>query len=58
MKVIKATTLYDGTTESRDQYIAFDNEIRYIGKKRPEGDLIAEGIVTPAIVDGHSHIEW
>jgi imidazolonepropionase-like amidohydrolase len=56
MKVIKATTLYDGTTESRDQYIAFDNEIRYIGKKRPEGDLIAEGIVTPAIVDGHSHI--
>lgn len=56
MKVIKATTLYDGTTESRDQYIAFDNEISYIGKKRPEGELIAEGIVTPAIVDGHSHI--
>lgn len=56
MKVIKATTLYDGTTESGDQYIAFDNEISYIGKKRPEGELIAEGIVTPAIVDGHSHI--
>ena len=56
MKVIKATTLFDGSTESRDQYIAFDDEIRYIGKKRPEGELIAEGIVTPAIVDGHSHI--
>ncbi|MGC8514615.1 MAG: amidohydrolase family protein [Thermoplasmata archaeon] len=56
MKVIKATTLYDGATESRDQYIAFDSEIRYVGKKKPEGELIAEGIVTPAIVDGHSHI--
>jgi len=57
MKVVKARVLYDGDAEKRDVYIGFDSDtIRYVGSRKPEGDLIAEGFVLPGIIDGHSHI--
>jgi imidazolonepropionase-like amidohydrolase len=56
MKVIRATTLYDGSSELHDRYIGFDQKIEYVGKEKPEGEFLGEGVVTPAFIDGHSHI--
>ncbi len=56
MKVVKATTLYDGESLLKDVYVGFNEKIEYVGKTRPEGEVIGEGTVTPAFVDGHSHI--
>lgn len=56
MKIVKAITLYDGHTIHRDMYVGFNEKIEYIGKSKPDGDLMGDGIVTPAFIDGHSHI--
>ncbi|MCL4314715.1 MAG: amidohydrolase family protein [Candidatus Thermoplasmatota archaeon] len=57
MKTVLAKVLYDGVSELRNVYISFDDRIRYIGENKPDdAELIAEGVVTPAFIDGHSHI--
>jgi imidazolonepropionase-like amidohydrolase len=58
MKLIKAQTLFDGRDENKDVFIGFEGEkIVYVGNNKPEeGEIIAEGTVTPAFVDAHSHI--
>ncbi len=58
MKLIKALTLFDGGHENKDVFIGFEGDkIVYVGNHKPEGGkIIAEGDVTPAFVDAHSHI--
>src|SRR5215218_5614293 len=58
MKLIKSQTFYDGRDENKDVFIGFEGEkIVYVGNNKPEeGEIIAEGTVTPAFVDAHSHI--
>lgn len=58
MKLIKSQTLFNGRYENKDVFIGFEGEkIVYVGNKKPaEGEIIAEGTVTPAFVDAHSHI--
>jgi len=57
MKLIKSQTLFDGRDENRDVFIGFEGEwIVYVGNNKQEGEIIAEGTVTPAFVDAHSHI--
>lgn len=56
MRAIKATILYDGTTLRKDVYVAYDKDITYVGEKKPDCEVVAEGIVTPGFIDGHSHI--
>jgi imidazolonepropionase-like amidohydrolase len=57
MKLIKSQTLFDGRDEYRDVFIGFDgDEITYIGNNKEDGEIIAEGTVTPAFIDAHSHI--
>lgn len=56
MKYVKADILYDGTGMRKNVYVGFDREITYVGEKKPEGEQVAQGVVTPAFVDGHSHI--
>ena len=56
MKYVRAKTLYDGTGSRRDVYIGFGNRIEEITEKKPDGDIIGEGFVTPAFIDAHSHI--
>ncbi|MGP6293530.1 amidohydrolase family protein [Caldiplasma sukawensis] len=57
MKYAKAEILYDGVGSKRNVYIGFENEkITYVGEKKPEGESIGEGIITPAFIDPHSHI--
>jgi imidazolonepropionase-like amidohydrolase len=53
--IINATTLYDGNTILKDKAIIVeDNKIVGITRKKKDADY--EGIVTPAFIDGHSHI--
>jgi len=58
MKAVKATLLYDGKGGvKKDVYVVFDREIRGVYKRKPRNaEVIAEGVVTPAFIDGHSHI--
>jgi imidazolonepropionase-like amidohydrolase len=58
MKAIKASILYDGKGRGigSNQYIVFDKKIRAISSSKPSCELIGEGIVTPAFIDGHCHI--
>ncbi len=57
MKFVKADILYDGRGVQKDVFVGFqDSTIKYVGKKKPEGEMIGEGIVTPAFIDPHSHI--
>lgn len=57
MKYVSAKFLYDGLDLKRDHYVGFEGEtITYVGKDRPEGEMLAEGTVTPAFIDSHSHI--
>lgn len=56
MKYVKANILYDGIGVRKNVYVGFDKDISYIGEKKPEGEQISEGIVTPAFIDGHSHM--
>lgn len=53
--IVYARELYDGKTLLKDVYITIeDNMIISVDKQKKEYD--AEGIVTPAIIDAHSHI--
>jgi imidazolonepropionase-like amidohydrolase len=57
MRYVKANILYDGVGVQRDVYVGFEGDsIRYVGPSRRGGDVVAEGVVTPAFIDGHSHI--
>lgn len=59
MKAVKATLLYDGfdVIPRKNVFIVYEGErITGITKSRPDCEVVAEGIVTPAFVDGHSHI--
>ncbi|MEM0158869.1 MAG: amidohydrolase family protein [Thermoplasmataceae archaeon] len=56
MKWVKATTLYDGKAAIKDVYIGFDEKFKKITQQKPDGDIIGEGVVTPAFIDAHSHI--
>ncbi len=57
MKFVKADMLYDGKGVQKDVFVGFqDSAIKYVGKKKPEGEMIGEGTVTPAFIDPHSHI--
>lgn len=56
MKFVKATTLYSDGKVQKDVYIGFDKEITKVTTEKPNGEIIAEGIVTPAFIDAHAHI--
>lgn len=59
MKAVHASILYDGTGSSvkRDVYVSFEKDkIASISSERPSCEIVAEGTVTPAFIDGHSHI--
>ena len=56
MKYVKASILYDGSGVRRNVYVGFDNVIRKVTETKPDGDIVAEGVVTPAFIDAHSHI--
>ncbi|PSO06392.1 imidazolonepropionase [Candidatus Marsarchaeota G2 archaeon BE_D] len=58
MQYVKADLLYDGVGVQRNVYVGFEGEaIRYVGKSRKDGgEVLGEGVVTPAFIDGHSHI--
>ncbi len=53
--VIKATTLYNGQEKLTNQYITI-KEDKIIKVSPEEESFDFEGIVTPAFIDGHSHI--
>jgi hypothetical protein len=49
MKLIKSKTLFDGRNEDKDVFIGFEgDEITYISNNKQDGEIIAEGTVTPA----------
>ncbi len=57
MKAVKATTLYDGKVSKKDVYVGFEgSDIVYVDTKKPDCDVVVEGLVTPAFIDPHSHI--
>lgn len=56
MKFVKATTFYNNGQVLNDVYIGFEKNIVSVGKEKPSGEIIAEGVVTPAFIDAHSHI--
>lgn len=57
MIVVKAKKLYDGYTEKRDMYIVIDGDLIIdVTEEKPDAEIQFEGIVTPAFIDGHSHI--
>ena len=56
MKALKAQKLYDGKSLKSDVYVIFDEKITEITENRPECEILGEGVVTPAFIDGHSHI--
>jgi len=56
MKALKAQKLYDGKSLKSNVYVIFDEKITKVTEKKPECEVIGEGVVTPAFIDGHSHI--
>ncbi len=59
MKAVKATLLYDGfdSAPRKNVYIVYEGErIKSVEKNKPGCEVVSEGVVTPAFVDGHSHI--
>lgn len=53
--IIHATTLYDGLHKRNNVYIAVEGDkVTELSTKKAKAD--AEGIVTPALIDAHSHI--
>lgn len=56
MKYVKATTLYNDGKVLNDVYIGFEKNIVSVTKEKPQGELLVDGIVTPAFIDAHSHI--
>lgn len=57
MFAVKANVLYDGRNKLENAYILIEgNKIARIQEEKPDVDILFEGIVTPAFIDGHSHI--
>ncbi|BAA29076.1 amidohydrolase [Pyrococcus horikoshii] len=58
MKAVKATLMYDGLGNiEKNVYIIFDKDIVNITREKPKDvEVVAEGVVTPAFIDAHSHI--
>lgn len=56
MRAIRAKELYDGTTLKRDVYVTFEERIIGITDKKPDCEILGEGVLTPAFIDGHCHI--
>jgi len=56
MRALKAELLYDGTNVKKDKYIVFNERITDITDKKPDCEIIGEGVITPAFIDGHCHI--
>lgn len=56
MKYVKATTLYNDGKVLNNIYIGFEKEVLSLSKEKPDGEFLAEGFVTPAFIDAHSHI--
>ncbi len=57
MYAIKANVLFDGYRKLRDVYIVIEDKlIKDITNKKPGTEVLFEGVVTPAFIDGHSHI--
>ncbi len=53
--VIHATELFDGITKKKNQYIVIEGDkIVEVSNKKQPADY--QGIVTPALIDAHSHI--
>ncbi|MBX8634528.1 MAG: amidohydrolase family protein [Candidatus Thermoplasmatota archaeon] len=59
MNCIKASVFYDGTARSAKSnvFIAFEGDrLVSVGSEKPDCEVVAEGVVTPGFIDGHSHI--
>lgn len=59
MKAVKATLLYDGKASPpvKNVFVKYEGtKITGLSTTKPDCEVVAEGIVTPAFVDGHSHI--
>ncbi len=57
MYAVKANILYDGVTRKENVFIVIDgNKIVNVTAEKPDVEVKYEGIVTPAFIDGHSHI--
>ena len=57
MYAIRAPVLFDGQKRLKDMYIIVsDSKIAEVTKEKPDVEILFEGIVTPAFIDGHSHI--
>ncbi|MHA1595337.1 MAG: amidohydrolase family protein [Candidatus Baldrarchaeia archaeon] len=57
MFAIKANLLYDGIGKKENVYIVVDgNKIKDVTSEKPDAEVLYEGVVTPAFIDGHSHI--
>ncbi len=56
MKFVKATTLYNDGKLRKDVYIGFEKDIVKVTTEKPAGEVVAEGVVTPAFIDAHAHI--
>jgi imidazolonepropionase-like amidohydrolase len=58
MEAVKANLLYDGTGNKprKNCWILFDREVKGITDTKPDAEIIGEGVVTPAFVDGHCHM--
>ena len=56
MKYVKAATLYNNGKILKDVYIGFEKDIVEISTTKPKGEILTEGVVTPAFIDAHAHI--
>ena len=58
MKVYHAKKLHNGRKFLENLYIGVENDkIVYLGDKQPDGEFVGSfPVVTPAFIDGHSHI--
>ena len=56
MKAVRAKVLYDGVSSRRDVYVSFDGSVSSVSERKPDCEIVSEGYVTPAFIDGHSHI--
>jgi len=57
MFAIKANTLYDGLTKRENVYIIIEGgKIKEVTRTEPGVEILYEGVITPAFIDGHSHI--
>ena len=57
MKAVKANVLYDGNKKQKNVYVCFEGDtITEVTETKPYGEIIGEGVITPAFIDPHSHI--